>query len=79
MGLLAHFYIPLTPNQKFSDKTDAKGNRHVVFLKHMEESWVELFIDLIYVALFLTLGSAIENCGVGGYVVHFFRKSLIYL
>jgi hypothetical protein len=61
MGLFGTFYLPPTPNQSWS-----KDRTHVIYHKHTEESWVELFIDLLYVALYITLGSAIDNCGVGG-------------
>jgi hypothetical protein len=65
MGLFGTFYLPPTPNQSWS-----KDRTHVVYHKHTEESWVELFIDLMYVALYITLGSAIEHCGVGGIVLY---------
>jgi hypothetical protein len=63
MGLFATFFEAPTPNQSWS-----KDRLHVIYHKHTEESWVELFIDLMYVALYITLGSAIEHCGVGGTV-----------
>lgn len=63
MGLFGTFYEPPTPNQSWS-----KDRKTVIYHKHTEESWVELFIDLIYVALYITLGSAIQNCGVGGFL-----------
>lgn len=66
MGLFATFFEAPTPNQSWS-----KDRLHVIYHKHTEESWVELFIDLIYVALYITLGSAIEHCGVGGNFVFF--------
>lgn len=61
MGLFGQFYQSPSPNQSWS-----KDRTTVIYHKHTEESWVELFIDLIYVALYITLGSAIQNCGIGG-------------
>jgi low temperature requirement protein LtrA len=56
MGLFSHFYIAPHVNQEWTK--DKKVKTH----HHNEESWVELFIDLTYVALFITLGSAIAKC-----------------
>jgi len=36
----------------------------VIIRHHNEESWVELFIDLTYVALFITLGLSIAECDI---------------
>ena len=42
--------------------TKPDGTRVYKVKKHHEESWVELFIDLIYVGLFITLSLAFKDC-----------------
>ena len=46
--------------QVWSENKDGKKIYKVK--KHHEESWVELFIDLIYVGLFITLSLAFKDC-----------------
>ena len=56
MGIFSHFYAPPGLNQVWTE------DKKVSIIRHNEESWVELFIDLAYVALFIAIGSAIEKC-----------------
>lgn len=60
MGLFTTFYEAPSPNQVWVQNKD--GKRVVKFRKHHEESWVELFIDLIYVGLFITLSLSFKEC-----------------
>lgn len=59
MGIFSQFYAPPQVNQEWSK------DKKVVIKHHHEESWVELFIDLIFVACFITLGSAMAKCRIG--------------
>jgi low temperature requirement protein LtrA len=38
---------------------------------HRSETWVELFIDLFYVAIFLKLGDYIFTCGINPASIHY--------
>jgi hypothetical protein len=60
MGLFTTFYEAPTPNQVWV--TNSLGKRVIQINKHHEESWVELFIDLIYVGLFITLSVSFKDC-----------------
>lgn len=54
--------LKVTWRQKFETQPD--GSRKIVFLdSDPEEDWVEVFIDLIYVACLIQLGKALSYCG----------------
>lgn len=54
MGVFSHIYKRPRLNQSWS-------NGQIV-THHEEETWLQLFIDLIYVAFFMTLGKGIAYC-----------------
>jgi low temperature requirement protein LtrA len=56
MGVFSHVYKRPRPNQSWN-----AGN---IVTHHEEETWLQLFIDLIYVAFFMSLGKGIAYCEV---------------
>ena len=54
MGVFSHIFKRPRPNQSWH------GDK--IITHHEEETWLQLFIDLIIVAFFMTLGKGIDYC-----------------